>query len=449
MSENNRIIFHPVTVADKPLFEYYILSSEEQNCDLNFANIFCWSDTYHSEVAEVADFLVVRFDNGGEKSYMQPVGNGDKALIVELLRQDAFAMRTPLRLYGLSTAWREFLERCYPLEFAFDTPRALCDYVYRTEDLAALQGRKYQPKRNHLNRFVARYDWRVEPLSQDNIKDCIELNNRWLSAREVGETELAEQRAIRRAFDNFSALGLRGLVLYAAGRPVAFTYGTPITRKTFCTHIEKHDGEVEGAAVMINRLMAQSLEEEYEFINREDDLGLEGLRFAKMSYYPTILLDKTSALHLTEEQLQMRTLWHEIFGDEIDEIDAFFVNHSDAIPLIHKENGEVVSMLHIVPLRMWGKRVAYIYAVATKPEYRGQGIATKLLQEALRQIEAGGEADVVALIPSSLDSKRLYEKVGFVDTQSQMVFPSNDYLGTGSVAHDLAMVRECRAGERK
>ena len=439
MNEARKIVFHPVTVADKPLFEYYLLSSEEQNCDLNFANIFCWSDTYHSEVGEAEGFLAIRFDIDGVKSYMQPVGNGDKRLIVELLRQDAFEQRVPLRLYGLSPKWRECLEQHYPAEFAFDAPRALCDYIYRTEELSRLQGRKYQPKRNHLNHFVARYDWHAEPLSRGNIKDCLALNEQWLRGREVGEMERAEQLSLLRAFDNFEALTLRGLVLYTNGRPAAFSYGTPITHKTFCTHIEKHNAEIEGAATMINRLMAQSLEEEFEFINREDDLGLEGLRFAKMSYHPTLLLDKIAALHLTSEQREMRAMWHDIFGDEIHEIDSFLVEHSDAIPLIHKEEGCVVSMLYIVPLQMWGKRVAYIYAVATKPEYRGQGIASKLITEALQRIKASGRFDIAALIPSSTESKRLYERLGFVDTQTPMEFPASDYLGTGSVPHDLAM----------
>ena len=444
MIEKQHIDFHIVTVADKPLFDYYMHSSEEQNCDLNFANILCWSSTYHSEVAEAADFLVIRFDNGGVKSYMQPVGNGDKRLILELLRQDAFEQRTPLRLYGLSAEWRTFLEENYPSEFAFDAPRALCDYIYRTEDLAQLQGRKYQPKRNHLNRFVAQHKWHTEPLSHQNIKDCIALNNKWLSSRTVGESELAEQRAIHCAFENFEVLGLRGLVLYADDRAVAFSYGTPITQKTFCTHIEKYDSSVEGAATMINRLMAQSLEEEFEFVNREDDLGLEGLRFAKMSYYPVLLLDKISALDLTPEQREMRQMWHEIFGDEVAEIDSFLNRHTDAIPLIQKENGEVISMLYIVPLQMWEQSVAYIYAVATKPEYRGRGIASRLLKEALHLIEKSGEFDLAALIPSSTESKRLYERLGFEDSQKPMVFPANDYLGTGSVPHDLAMIKLCK-----
>ena len=443
MNEKSSIDFHPVTVADKPLFEYYMLGSEEQNCDLNFANIFCWSDTYHSEVAEAEDFLVIRFDNGEVKAYMQPVGNGDKRLILELLRHDVFQQRTPLRLYGLSAEWRKFLEENYPQEFAFNAPRALSDYIYRTEDLAQLQGRRYQPKRNHINHFVARHDWYAEPLSKGNLKDCIALYAKWLSGREVGESEHAEQLSLQRAFDNLDALNLRGLVLYADGAPVAFSYGTPITNKTFCTHIEKYDTEVQGAATMINRLMAQSLEEEFEFINREDDLGLEGLRFAKMSYYPTLLLDKISALHLTPEQREIRTMWQEIFGDDVAEIDSFFVRHDDALPFIHKENGEVVSMLFVVPLQMWNKRVAYIYAVATKPEFRGRGIASSLLKEAVQYVCIGEKYDIIALIPSSAESKRLYERLGFEDCQLPMEFSASDYLGTGLPNHDLAMIYHC------
>ena len=444
MTEYQHIDFHIVTVADKPLFDSYLGGSDVQNCDLCFANVFAWSDTYHSEVAEVEGFLVIRFDNGDTKCYMQPIGNGDKSKVVEWLRRDAFAQRIPLRLYGLSHEWRTFLEECYPSEFAFDAPRALCDYIYRVEDLAQLQGRRYQPKRNHLNRFVMRYAWYAEPLSRANVKDCLALNERWLYGRIVGDAERAEQLAIHRAVENMESLGLRGLVLYADNRAVAFSYGTPINSNTFCTHIEKHDVAVEGASTMINRLMAQSLDEEFEFVNREDDLGLEGLRFAKMSYYPSLLLEKISALHLTAEQCEMRAMWHEIFGDDMAEIDSFLVRHSDAVPLIYKESGRVVAMLHIVPLQMWEQRVAYIYAVATAPEYRGRGLASKLLWEALQYALERGDFDCVALIPSSSESKRLYERLGFEDIQKPMIFPANDYLGTGSPPHDLAMTRACK-----
>ena len=436
--------FHLVTVADKPLFDAYMERCDVRNCDMNFANIFCWCDTYHSEVAEVEGFLVVRFESEGVTAYMQPVGTGDKVAVMERLRKDALLRSAPLRLYGLSQEWRKFLEERYPSEYAFDMPRALYDYIYRTEELAQLLGRKFQPKRNHLNRFVARHDWHAEPLSRENVKDCLHLNSKWLQGRVLGDMECAEQAAMQRAFDNMEALGLRGLVLYADGAPVAFTYGTPITSRTFCTHVEKHDAECEGAAMMINRLMAQSLDGEFEFINREDDLGLEGLRFAKMSYYPTLLLEKISALCLTAEQRDMRELWHDIFEDDYDEIDSFMVRHSDALPMIHKEEGRVVSMLYVVPLQQWDKRVAYIYAVATAPEYRGRGLATRLLGKAMQYAKESGRFDCAALIPSSTESKQLYERLGFEDLQRPMAFPASDYLGTGSVPHDVAMIKPCK-----
>ena len=98
-------------------------------------------------------------------------------------------------------------------------------------------------------------------------------------------------------------------------------------------------------------------------------------------------------------------------------------------------------MLFVVPLDMWGKRVAYIYAVATKPEFRGRGIASNLLKGAMQQICIGEKYDIIALIPSSTESKRLYERLGFEDCQLPMEFSASDDLGTGSPNHDLAMVK--------
>ena len=101
----------------------------------------------------------------------------------------------------------------------------------------------------------------------------------------------------------------------------------------------------------------------------------------------------------------------------------------------------MASMLFVVPLQMWERRVAYIYAVATKPEFRGRGIASKLLNEALHAIEQSDKFDIAALIPSSSESKRLYERLGFEDSRKPMVFAADDYLGTGSTPHDLAMIK--------
>ena len=247
----------------------------------------------------------------------QPVGSGSVRNIVSLLADDAAARDSALRIVGMTPEWKSEIEKTFPDLFAFSSPRSLRDYIYLSSDLATLQGRRYQPKRNHVNRFTSQYAYRYEPLSETNMPDCMELNRKWQALRNDGSSsEQAEQAAMQRAFAHFDELGLRGGVLYADDRIAAFTYGSAIDGETFCTHVEKVDTEIDGAGAMINQLFAQSLADEYRYINREEDLGLEGLRFSKLSYHPTILLEKISARMLTARERQIRTLWEEGFGDE-------------------------------------------------------------------------------------------------------------------------------------
>lgn len=444
------IRFDRITVAHKTVFGKYTVGRHLRNCDMAFANIYCWQDTYRTEIAECDGFLLLRFVYGdGETGYMQPVGDGDIRRMVSLLAEDAAARGSALRIVGLSPERRDEIERTFPDMFAFSSPRSLRDYIYLASDLATLKGRRYQPKRNHVNRFTAQYSFRYEPLSAANMPDCMELNRKWVAARDDdSRSELAEQAAIQRAFAHFDELGLRGGVLYADGRIAAFTYGSAIDGETFCTHVEKVDTEFDGAGAMINLLFAQSLADEYRYINREEDLGLEGLRFSKLSYHPTILLEKISALALTPRERQIRSLWEEVFGDERAFVDAFLMHrHDPRLCLTREEDGRIVAMLHIVPMAGDCGRTAYIYAVATAPEYRRRGYASSLLDEAIRKIAASGEYDFAALIPSGEDSRRLYAARGFEDTAIPMTFNCEFDFGTGDPAKNLAMVKRLHGGE--
>ena len=440
--------FDRITVASKPVFEKYLNGKHILNCDMAFANIYCWQDTYRSEIAECGGFLLVRFEYGdSDTGYMQPVGDGSIRNIVSILADDAAARGSALRIVGLTPEWKAELERAFPDLFAFSSPRSLRDYIYLSSDLATLQGRRYQPKRNHANRFKAQYSYRYEPLSTTNISDCIELNRKWIAAHDDdSQSEQAEQAAMRRAFARFDELGLRGGVLYADDRIAAFTYGSAIDGETFCTHVEKVDTEIEGAGAMINQLFAQSLADEYRYINREEDLGLEGLRFSKLSYHPTILLEKISARMLTPRERQIRTLWEEVFGDEREFVDNFLMHHHDPeLCLTRTDGGRIVAMLHIVPMNTDHGRMAYIYAVATAAEYRHRGYASSLLDEALMKIEFSEEYDFTALIPSDEDSKRLYAAHGFEDADIPITFSGGFDFGTGDKAKDLAMIYPIRS----
>lgn len=276
------IDFKPVRLGDRAVIERYTMPSGICNCDLAFANMYCWQAVFHSAWAEIGGFLVIRFQiDGGERiGYMQPVGEGDFGPILPLLREDAHAHGQRLRIIGLTDEGRDTIRRIVPCHFAFESDRALEDYVYNADDLRNLAGRRYQPKRNHINRFTAEYpDYRYEELTPDRFGECMALEREWRKAHEGHTSELcAEQRAMQRAFEHFEELGLIGGCIYVGDRLAAFTYGSAVNDHTFDTHVEKADTEFDGAFTIINKLFAQHLPERFTLINREEDLGLDGLR---------------------------------------------------------------------------------------------------------------------------------------------------------------------------
>ncbi len=411
---------------------------------MSFANIYCWQDRYNSHVALWNGFLLIRFTTDrAETAYMQPIGSGSVEDVIDALAADAAALGEPLRLVGLSRAWREEIDRLYPGRFALSHTMASSDYIYLSEDLAALPGRKYQPKRNFINRFVSRYNYRFEPLTESNIDHCRALNQLWCDQRKE-ICDRSEQWAVNRALESFFSLSLEGWILYVDDAPCAFAIGSAVNHDTFCIHIEKVDTSFDGAGAMINNLVATELQQRFKYINREDDLGIEGLRRAKQSYYPVELLEKHTALQLSDSEQQMRSLWSDIFGDSQQDIDDFFVRIYDpALAFTHTEEGRVVAMLHVVPLHSEAQSIAYIYGVATRAEYRNRGIASALLTSALHNIDSGRYHRTI-LIPSDQNSAKFYEKFGFKATGE--LFNSAEFsvdydLGTGNREQDFVMER--------
>ena len=162
--------------------------------------------------------------------------------------------------------------------FAFESDRGMEDYVYNADDLRNLTGRRYQPKRNHINRFMAEYpDFRYEQLTRERFGECMQLEREWRRAHEGHTSELcAEQRAMQRAFEHFEELEMIGGCIYVGDKLIAFTYGSAVNDHTFDTHVEKADTDYDGAFTIINKLFAQHLPARFTMINREEDLGIDG-----------------------------------------------------------------------------------------------------------------------------------------------------------------------------
>jgi hypothetical protein len=288
--------FQDFTTDYRQKFQKYTQNCEYRSCDLAFANLFVWKFYYSTQTAENENFIFIRYWYHGKLYFMLPIGEGDLKKAMELIMENAANEQQPFRLQGLSPKMRENIEKIFPDKFSYFSNRDYFDYIYLREDLATLAGKKFQPKRNHINQFFRNFpNHEFFKISQDIIPQCLALEWLWQSKngnpQESAALE-AERRAITTAFENFQQLDLQGIALKVNNQIVAFTYGSPINRCVFDIAAEKADTAITGAYSIINNEFAKQIPKNFIFLNREEDLGLEGLRKAKLSYQPVEILEK-------------------------------------------------------------------------------------------------------------------------------------------------------------
>lgn len=266
-----------------------------------FANLYGWAVKYETCYAIADDTLFIRFTSPARShpAFLIPImrGGGCVDASLDRLKNEAELGDYPLVIMGITPLCREHLEAVSPGAFTFLEDEGNADYIYLRERLVSLSGKSLQSKRNHINKFEKLYpDYSYEPMTKANSAECLAVEQEWLRQHGTEEGEDKEQEVIQRLFDHFDELALSGGILRVAGRVVAFTLGSPINQTTFGVHIEKADRDYEGSYTMINKLFASTIPEQYVYVNREEDLGLEGLRKAKLSYKPETILQKIAAV---------------------------------------------------------------------------------------------------------------------------------------------------------
>jgi hypothetical protein len=295
------IPFKAITLDDKEVITSFTLKSPFMNCDFSFANMCSWRFLYKSEYAVVNNFLLIRFwiEDNDRPAYMHPVGAGGLAPAVEWLEEDSRKHGHPLWLLGVTPCGKDELEKSFPDGFRYIPERDYYDYIYLRQDLIRLTGKKYQPKRNHINQFVKQYPYQYREITPELVPQCLELERKWYKANRTDEDEEElsnERRSLTYALEHAGRLGLIGGSICVDNRIIAFSFGAPINGHTFGVHVEKANIRYDGAYAMINREFAARLPERYTHINREEDLGIAGLRQAKLSYRPAFLLEKYTAI---------------------------------------------------------------------------------------------------------------------------------------------------------
>jgi len=289
------IEFKELTVDDKEIITSFTFPNNRMNCDLSFSNLLSWRFLYETKYAIVDNFLVLRFRDNGKLSYIMPVGKGDMTSTLNKIIDDAHSQGDPFRMMGVNVHMENELEAEMQNRFVFKSDRNYSDYIYLRTDLAELKGKKLQSKRNHINKFKKTYtDWEYKEATPALIQDCLEMEREWCIVNGCDDNEALgnERRSLVWAMHHAEELGLIGGILYVDKKNVAFTFGAPINHNTFGVHFEKADANIDGAYTMINQEFAKHIPEQYIYVNREEDLGIPGLRKAKLSYKPAILLEK-------------------------------------------------------------------------------------------------------------------------------------------------------------
>ena len=293
------IEFHRLKSDQKQQYEQILFSCPPRGCEYSFVNLNLWG---RQEVAFLHGCVAFFSHFYGRSLYPYPIGNGDRRAVIEEILRDAKDRGIPCRLSGLTNADREELEAWFPGKFLLHTSRDGFDYVYAIDDLADLRGRKFQKKRNHANRFRAEHpDYQVVPLTVCNMAQAQHMINDWYVKRMKEDPDgdyLLENISLARAFQNYEALGMDGILLMDGGQVLAVTMGSRMSGNTFDIHFEKAREEVDGAYTVVNQEFARYLRLKYPevlFLDREEDMGLEGLRKAKLSYNPHHMIEKHHA----------------------------------------------------------------------------------------------------------------------------------------------------------
>jgi uncharacterized protein len=300
------IKFKPVTIADKAWMDELLVKADKRGCEYSFTNIFVWSDISSVTVAKVNDYLVVKLIAAKGISYMYPAGSGDIKPVLFEIKKDADESNHDFVLIGIDQDGVDELTSLFPNHFEYSEDRYSFDYLYYLDKLINLPGKKLHAKRNHINRFIeTNRAWNFELITQENIYECFNLAYEWykLNIENNYKNISYEQAAIKRALDNYTRLQLEGGMLRTNGRIIAFTMGKKLNADTYDIHFEEAYKDINGAYAMINREFARYIKEQHPeviYVNREDDLGLEGLRKAKQSYYPDLMIKKHSAIYKRE-----------------------------------------------------------------------------------------------------------------------------------------------------
>jgi uncharacterized protein len=286
--------FRPIELQDCDAFNAIIKKYQPEVSEWTFTNLFIWRGYYGFQWSTYKDWLMVICPDAKDGIYaMEPVGPSPRrepaTMLLEWLWKEKKAADP-----RIERADKLLASELGSDGFAVEEAREHFDYVYLREDLVQLAGNKYRSKRNHINQLFRAYNFTYADLDVHHIDDCVELQERWCQQKRCEEDMnlLSEWGAVREILGHYSSLDLKGGVITVGNKVMAFTIGELLNDDTAVVHIEKADPDIPGLFQVVNQQFCEKAWDNVRYINREQDLGIPGLREAKLSYYPDHFVEK-------------------------------------------------------------------------------------------------------------------------------------------------------------
>ena len=287
--------FRSIEISDREIITEILSKTNFRACELCFTNLFAWQKILSTKICIEDQTLFIRMQIHNMYMHLFPFGATDIKGALNKIKSCAVENGYAMRFSGITKDMIPLLDEA--MQFKYQYNRDYADYIYHSEDLINLAGKKYHGKRNHIARFKDNGNWAFEDINKDNFNDVCEMNAQWCRQNDCSNDEglKNEMCAVKTELNHFDEMKLEGGLLRLNGKVVAYSIGEPLTVDTYVVHIEKAFSEIQGAYPMINREFAERRAKQYKYINREEDMGIESLRKAKESYQPAFLLEKNMA----------------------------------------------------------------------------------------------------------------------------------------------------------
>lgn len=289
--------FKKPVLDDLPYIRKICENYGTMGCDCSTANIFIWRNKYDIRICIYNGFFVLAYFRDGKPwGYSFPIGEGDPTSVIAEIFNDAKQRSVEANFVMLTSAQKQKLVEITGYKFSFKELLGDEDYIYRNYDLSLLPGKRFHAKRNHISKFNRAYpNWSFVFINKNNKRDALRVTEQWCKDREINPYTNEEYKAISEALDNYEKLNLHGGILYVDDEPAAMTMGCEINKKTFDVIFEKALVKYDGVYSKINNEFVKTLVG-FEFINREEDMGIESLKQAKLSYHPIVILKRYSGV---------------------------------------------------------------------------------------------------------------------------------------------------------